>query len=388
MLKTSAMSIKRRAHWLSALFFAATLSGCAYMPAQGPNTLQLSLTELEQEQLEDNFLVIDMTPEAVTSFGPVPAPTLSVLETPVTADPAHLYIDTGDQLIVTIWEPSTDGLFSASGSPRTDIEVAVEIDGSIFIPYAGQISVAQLTTEQTRAVITQRLSRKAIDPQVQVRLIKGTSQKLSIIGDVVSTGRYDVPTGGMRLADAIAASGGSRFPTYETRVNIIRGASEADIALEDIVANPENNINLMPSDIIQFIHDPRSFSVFGAVGSKKLQPFSKRRISLAEALAQSGGLNDNTADPTGVFLFRFEDPSRLTQFGFNEQLVADSGLVPTIFKFDFLSSEAFFLASQFQVQDEDIIYVATAPAAQFRKFMSVVLSPFFSAAGSINSLNR
>ena len=388
MLKTSAMSIKRRAHWLSALFFAATLSGCAYMPAQGPNTLQLSLTELEQEQLEDNFLVIDMTPEAVTSFGPVPAPTLSVLETPMTADPAHLYIDTGDRLIVTIWEPSTDGLFSASGSPRTDIEVAVEIDGSIFIPYAGQISVAQLTTEQTRAVITQRLSRKAIDPQVQVRLIKGTSQKLSIIGDVVSTGRYDVPIGGMRLADAIAASGGSRFPTYETRVNIIRGASEADIALEDIVANPENNINLMPSDIIQFIHDPRSFSVFGAVGSKRLQPFSKRRISLAEALAQSGGLNDNTADPTGVFLFRFEDPSRLTQFGFNEQLVADSGLVPTIFKFDFLSSEAFFLASQFQVQNEDIIYVATAPAAQFRKFMSVVLSPFFSAAGSINSLNR
>ena len=144
----------------------------------------------------------------------------------------------------------------------------------------------------------------------------------------------------------------------------------------------------MPSDIIQFIHDPRSFSVFGAVGSKRLQPFSKRRISLAEALAQSGGLNDNTADPTGVFLFRFEDPSRLTQFGFNEQLVADSGLIPTIFKFDFLSSEAFFLASQFQVQDEDIIYVATAPAAQFRKFMSVVLSPFFSAAGSINSLNR
>lgn len=385
---TSAVSLKRRPHWLSGLFFVATLAGCAYMPAQGPNTLDLRLTEIEQEQLEEKFLVIDMTAEAVASFGPLPSPNLSVLEAPAASAPAHLYIDAGDRLIVTIWEPSTDGLFSASGSPRTDIEVAVEADGSIFIPYAGQISVAELTTDQTRAVITQRLARKAIDPQVQVRLIKGTSQKLSIIGDVVATGQYDVPVTGMRLADAIAVSGGSKFPTYETRINIIRGGSEAAVSLEDIIANPDNNVSLMPADIVQFIHDPRSFSVFGAVTSKNLQPFTKRNITLAEALAQSGGLNDNTADPTGVFLFRFEDPARLTQFGFNEDLSVDGGLVPTIFKFDFFASETFFLASQFEVQDEDIIYVATAPAAQFRKFMSVVLSPFFSAAGSINSLNR
>ena len=178
---TSAVSLKRRPHWLSGLFFVAALAGCAYTPAQGPNTLDLRLTEIEQEQLEEKFLVIDMTAEAVASFGPLPSPNLSVLEAPAASAPAHLYIDAGDRLIVTIWEPSTDGLFSASGSPRTDIEVAVEADGSIFIPYAGQISVAELTTDQTRAVITQRLARKAIDPQVQVRLIKGTSQKLSII---------------------------------------------------------------------------------------------------------------------------------------------------------------------------------------------------------------
>lgn len=105
-------------------------------------------------------------------------------------------------------------------------------------------------------------------------------------------------------------------------------------------------------------------------------------MSLAEALAQSGGLNDRLADAGGVFLFRFESPLRLHNAQIKKPKKLYGNLAATIYRLDFKQPQAFFHASSFLLQDKDIIYVANAPAAEFNKFMSTVVLPTLSAARS------
>lgn len=50
------------------------------------------------------------------------------------------------------------------------------------------------------------------------------------------------------------------------------------------------------------------------------------------------------------------------------------------------SPKAFFLARSFEVKSNDIIYVATAPAAELSKFISLVVSPIVGNTESINAI--
>jgi polysaccharide export outer membrane protein len=56
------------------------------------------------------------------------------------------------------------------------------------------------------------------------------------------------------------------------------------------------------------------------------------------------------------------------------------GEAATIYRLDLTEPEAFFLARSFMMQDKDLIYVANAPAAEFRKFVANIVAPFLGVA--------
>ena len=64
---------------------------------------------------------------------------------------------------------------------------------------------------------------------------------------------------------------------------------------------PSNNIWIYPHDTIYLYREPQTFVAFGASGTQGLFPFDAWRLSLAEALAKAGGLQDLQADPASVF---------------------------------------------------------------------------------------
>jgi len=209
-----------------------------------------------------------------------------------------------------------------------------------------------------------------------------------MLGDLGQPGRVEVPPGGLRLLDAVALAGGARQPAFESEVTILRGTASATLRLDEVARVPQNNAWLMPGDTIQVLHRPRSFTAFGAVTSQNLQRFQTERVSVAEALAQSGGLNDNLADAGGVFIFRFEPEARLRSAWPAPLARATAQGIPTIYRLDFSTPQAFFLAGSFAVQDKDILYVATAPAAEFRKFMTTILSPVLGTARTGQTLGN
>ena len=66
------------------------------------------------------------------------------------------------------------------------------------------------------------------------------------------------------------------------------------------------NVALRAGDAVIAERDRRAFTALGAVGKTATVPFPVRELSVARALGQVGGLVDDSADPTGVFVFRDE----------------------------------------------------------------------------------
>ncbi|WP_439669971.1 hypothetical protein DAMDJJ_25415 [Cupriavidus necator] len=125
-----------------------------------------------------------------------------------------------------------------------------------------------------------------------------------------------------------------------------------------------------------------TFVAFGASGKNDEISFEEPGISLTQALARTGGLLDNRADPSGVFVFRMERRSALAGDVVGS---SESQLVPVIYRIDLRDPGNYFLARSFKMHDQDIMYVANAPIADLQKFLNVVFSVAYPVVNSINA---
>jgi polysaccharide export outer membrane protein len=177
--------------------------------------------------------------------------------------------------------------------------------------------------------------------------------------------------GGDRLLQIIAAAGGAKSSVHETFVRLSRGGVTATIPLEQLVADPAEDLYAQPGDVVTLVRVPQTFSVFGATGRNAKISFDARNITLGEALGKSQGLRDDLAKPEGVFLFRYEPNSVLQAL--DQPIAAGAGGVsPVVYRFDLRDGKAYSLAQEFPVYDKDVIFVADAPAAQIYKFFTAL----------------
>ena len=190
-------------------------------------------------------------------------------------------INVGDVLDIAIWEAPPAVLFggalSSIGSgnaQQTKLpEQMVSAAGTISVPFIGNIKVAGKTPAQVQEVIRGRLKKMANQPQVVVRLVQNNAATVSVIRAGNSV-RMPLTTAGERVLDAVAAVGGSTANVQDTNVQLTRGNQVKTVALEDLVANPRQNILLQRGDVVTMITNPHSFTSMGAVGRTQQIGFS------------------------------------------------------------------------------------------------------------------
>src|SRR5262249_29989348 len=125
-------------------------------------------------------------------------------------------------------------------------------------------------------------------------------------GEVNAPARFPASSAGEYLLDAITRAGGPKGQGFDTWVMLEREGRRATVPFGALVYEPQNNIYVHPYDTIYLYREPQTFVAFGATGQQGQFPFDAWRISLAEAAAKAGGLNDIQADPGSVFLYRGE----------------------------------------------------------------------------------
>lgn len=144
------------------------------------------------------------------------------------------------------------------------------------------------------------------------------------------------------------------------------------LPFETIVQSPRENIRLRPEDVVTVVREPRTFTILGATGQNGEVPFSSQRVTMANAVARAGGLQDNRADVTGVFLLRYEplDVARRVVPP-NNPLLRRGTAVPIVYRFNLKNAATLLAMQSFEIQPRDIVYVSNASSVDVQKFMGL-----------------
>jgi len=353
------------------------VAGCSALPTAGPTA-----SDVKSQEVKDNlarFDLVDIDDNVVAALLALPAESFHVRFKKY-GRPPQPKIGIGDSLVISIWEAAGGGLFGTSptdhvsaGSRSVTIpEQVVGRDGGISVPFADRVPAAGRLPVEVQKAIEQRLQEKAIEPQVIVTVTKSLSNSVTVAGEVVTGARVPLSLKGDRLLDLIAAAGGARAPVYETFVRLSRDGITATIPMEALVSDPAENIYAYPSDVLTLVRLPQSFTVFGATGLNTQVNFTAERMTLVEALAKAGGLQDLRSDPGGVFLFRFEPPGIVNALGRPQLHTGPDGSSPVVYRLDLSDAKSYFLAQRFAMHDKDIIYVANADLNELQKFFTLL----------------
>ena len=355
----------------------ATLGGCSTLPTAGPTTGQVVDQAVKDDQAR--FDIVDVDNNVVSALLARPAESFQSRFRQY-GKPPDSKIGIGDAITVTIWEAAGGGLFGGGittgvspGSRSVTIpDQVVARDGAISVPFADRIHVAEQTPLEVQHMIEQRLADKAIEPQVLVNITRSITNTATVSGEVVAGARVPLSINGDRLLDLIALAGGAKSPVYETFVRLSRNGVTATIPMEQLVSEPAENIYAWPGDVLTLVRIPQTFSVFGATGQNMQVTFGAEKITLAEALAKAGGLQDLRADPAGVFLFRFEPPAMVGALKASALATGPGGSSPVVYRLDLSDANSYFFAQRFPVEDKDVIYVANARLNELQKFFTLL----------------
>ena len=207
-------------------------------------------------------------------------------------------------------------------------------------------------------------------------MIRNNTANVTVVGEVATSTRMPLTARGERLLDALAAAGGVRQPVGKMTLQVTRGNQVQALPLDTIIRDPKQNIVLLPGDVVTSLFQPLSFTVLGATGKNEELNFEAQGISLAQALARAGGLQDARADAQGVFIFRLESPAALDLNGKTVPTTPE-GKIPVIYRVNLKDPATFFVAQSFPVQNKDVLYVSNAPAAELQKFLNIVVSAIY-----------
>ncbi|MFT7404825.1 polysaccharide export protein [Zhongshania sp.] len=354
-----------------AVLIAAT-SACTIVPGSSMNSF--------------NSRWFDDTPENYTpattntNFIPINATLLSHLniEQPRTIPPsnglkqllmAYEYrIGPGDVLTITVWEHPE--LTIPAGSYRTASEGGNEVkaDGSVFYPYAGDLPVAGLTTNEVKSLLENKLSSVIKNPQIDVRVASFNSQKVYVSGSVMQPGIIPITTTPLTLIDAITTLGGLSNDASPDNITLTRNDISSNISLKSLYQEGRwaQNILLQNGDLIHISrNDAEKIFVLGEVRSPSGLVMPQTGISLAEALAEAKGIDENRADGRGIYVLR------------NMGVTNGADGLPvynaTIYHLNASSAVGFMLADKFPLEARDVVYVSAAPIARWNRFLSQLL---------------
>ena len=343
----------------------ALVAGCSFTPSSGPSTGAFV-------DAPSPLVVVEMDADIVTTLAQRSAKRLAAGPGdlfPTDGSGARLSIEVGDLVTVSVYESLTAdpvaSLFNRNEVPQQ----TVGRGGTITVPFIGRIKAAGRTREAVGREIRRKLGRKTFEPAVLVTVEKKVSNAVSVVGDATEGGQTILNPGSERLLDAIATAGGLEEPAHQVMVELTRDNRTAAMPFNAILRNPRHNVLLMPGDLIAVMNQPRSFVAAGATQRNTVVPMHEGVTTLIEGLSLAGGLLDSRANPSGLFVLRFEPRSFVTALYGSAPVAGEE--VPVVYRFDFRLPEQLFLARRFLLRHGDILYVSNSTSVKVQKFLDL-----------------
>jgi polysaccharide biosynthesis/export protein len=345
----------------------ALVSGCALAPGMQMDE-DAAVARGREHTKDREYKVERISPELITRIAEQNAKDYATVPDPQGNRPPPPYtIAPYDVLQVTVWDHPE--LTAPTGQFRSPEEngVPVQADGTIFYPYVGVLRVAGKTLAEVRALLTDQLKTAIRKPQLDVRVAAFRGKRVQITGEVVAPVTMPLTDVPLRVQDAIAfAKGfipegpvpGPAVGADPSNVTLTRGGRTYRLDLLAFYERGDLSQNwlLKDGDVIN-VGDRNSNRVFimGEVKQQQAKLMVKRRMTLAEALGDSGGIDPIAAAVGKIYVIRGD---------FN---------APNIYRLDASSADALLLATQFQLRPKDVVYVATYDLTRWNRILTQIL---------------
>lgn len=341
----------------SVVISSLVVTGCT-LPGSHLPLSNKNIASVQNDTTQKNFTVYPLTLERVSDLKTFESPTKSNPELDRRLAAYEYEVGPGDILNITIWDHPE--LTIPAGSYRSSEEAGnwVHADGTIFYPYIGIVDVAGKNVRQIRTEISKRLTKYIESPQVDVSVAAFRSKKSYITGEVSRPGQQAISNIPLTLLDAINNAGGLAENADWRNATLTRNGYVEYVSLYALMQQGDLTQNrlLEPGDIVHVPrNDAQKVFVLGEVNDPKLLRIDRAGMTLTEALSSVGGINQLSADATGVFVIR--------KSSIEEELA-------NIYQLDISDASALVIGTEFELNPYDIVYVTTAPISRWNRVIA------------------
>lgn len=283
----------------------------------------------------------------------------------VAPSPPPYTIDPGDILSIVVWDhPELAGAAMATSGASDPAQAGVppsgfvvDHEGRVQFPFAGMLRLAGLTEEQARNLLASKLARYIANPSITLRVHAYRSKRIYIDGEVKSPGLQAINDIPMTLMEALNRAGGMLPSADQSRIVLERERTLYNIDLRELVQKgiSPGSVMLVHGDVVR-VHSRDESKVFvsGEVTTPKALTMHNGRLTLNEALGESGGVSPLTGDARQVYVVRKSDHGT------------------RVYQLDARQTGALAMAEAFELQPKDLVFVAASPLANWHRSLSML----------------
>lgn len=345
-------------HVLLGLLVIAGAQGCALAPGQHMDPSQWQggdLVDGGRVELIPITAQLIAQEDATRVRQSVPAPLLAYV-------PDGYRVGANDLLFITVWD-HPDLTIPSGAQQQTEANARlIREDGTLFYPYIGNVQAAGKNVEELRELIAQRLAQFIESPQVDVSVLRFASQSVLVSGAVARAGRQSITSRPLSLLEALGTAGIEPLNADMSGLTLTRDGHEYRLDLDSLNLQQSqlHQVYLRDGDQLYLpYNDRKRIYLMGEVNQPRALSFKTRSINLVDALGIVGGLDQNTADGNAVYVIRaaenpLDEPTRVYQLKAR-------------------SPAAMVLASRFDLQPQDIVFVGAAGVTRWNRLIRQLL---------------
>ena len=337
----------------------ALLSSCSYMSQPGPVK-----TDIEKNQ-ETNYQLIDVKsradlPPVGRDYG------MGEIPPRIRGSSYSDKVRTRDSLNFVITDLTQGSPFFSTGPGFTFGPIEVPEDGTITLPYVGDIQVLDQSLSKIAAELNDKLKPISSTAQASVGRAGRIPKTANVIGEVRTPGPVPLERSNISSLDLLAASGGPTQAEHLFKYTLRRNNQDYTFDYQGFRKKP---FPVEEGDLLSVTTDVGNrFYVMGAINKPTTVPFPVPAPTLADALGAATGFDERRSDPSGMFVFRKGTPDK-------------------VFTINLKDPAAMFLTQRFLIHGEDLVYVTEAPLTRWNRLISQLL-PFSQLSQAAYNVER